>query len=405
MRTRYGISPWIHRYPDAKRPNFPRARGAVTADVVVIGGGLTGCATARACAGAGFTTVVLEAGRIGQGSSGRSAGLLLPEPGPRFQEVVAAHGLRSARRAFELWDEAATDARALLRKARISCGLEARGMLVAAWAGDEQGLRREHDARQAAGLDVSWLAQPQALRQTKLDVVAAMRTGRGFAVDPYRACIGLAATGAPRRLRVFERSSVSKITTGRTGVEIATAVATITAGTVVVTTGSATAEFSALRRHFKAREDYLVLTEPLTDLMRKGVLPRGISVGDTATPSHRVEWTADHRILIRGAAQDATPERLRAAVRIQRTGQLMYEFLTMSPSISGLRPEYGWELSWGRTADGLMYIGPHRNYPRHLFALGGGSDSIAGAFLSASILLRALQGSADKADALFSWAR
>ena len=43
----------------------------------------------------------------------------------------------------------------------------------------------------------------------------------------------------------------------------------------------------------------------------------------------------------------------------------------MYPAISGLQPEYGWDASYGETADGLMYIGPHRNYPRHLFALGG----------------------------------
>ena len=41
-----------------------------------------------------------------------------------------------------------------------------------------------------------------------------------------------------------------------------------------------------------------------------------------------------------------------------------------------------------------MYIGPHRNYPRHLFALGGAGDSVTGAFLAARILVRALQGDA-----------
>ena len=59
---------------------------------------------------------------------------------------------------------------------------------------------------------------------------------------------------------------------------------------------------------------------------------------------------------------------------MQRTGQLMYELLMMHPAISGLQPEYGWEMVYGETADGLMYIGPHRNYPRHLFALGSSDD-------------------------------
>jgi glycine/D-amino acid oxidase-like deaminating enzyme len=77
----------------------------------------------------------------------------------------------------------------------------------------------------------------------------------------------------------------------------------------------------------------------------------------------------------------------------------------MFPVISGLRPEYGWELISGETADGLMYIGQHRNYPHHLFAAGSGGDSVTGAFLAARVLLRALQDAAEKEDAVWSFTR
>src|SRR5438128_1794722 len=100
MRTRYGVSPWVHQFPDSRRPDFPSAKGTFTADVVIVGAGLTGSATAHACASAGLKTMVLEAERIGHGSAGRSAGLLLPEPGPAFRDIVQLHGLRAARMAF-----------------------------------------------------------------------------------------------------------------------------------------------------------------------------------------------------------------------------------------------------------------------------------------------------------------
>ena len=60
---------------------------------------------------------------------------------------------------------------------------------------------------------------------------------------------------------------------------------------------------------------------------------------------------------------------------------------------------------YGQTADGLMYIGPHRNYPHHLFALGGGAVSVTGAFVAARILARAVQDAAEKADEVFGWKR
>ena len=103
--------------------------------------------------------------------------------------------------------------------------------------------------------------------------------------------------------------------------------------------------------------------------------------------------------------QAETQEKKRPAVLVQRTGQLMYELLTMFPMISGLMPEYGWEHVSGETADGLMYIGPHRNHPSHLFALGSGGDSLTGAFLAARLLVRALQGASLKEDAVWGFTR
>ncbi len=50
-------------------------------DVLVVGGGIVGVATAFACAEAGLGAVLLiETGRLGAGATGGAAGLLIPEP-------------------------------------------------------------------------------------------------------------------------------------------------------------------------------------------------------------------------------------------------------------------------------------------------------------------------------------
>src|SRR5689334_3687204 len=121
MKTRYGVSPWIDGYPETRRPSFEPFRGDKTTDVVIVGGGLTGCAAAHALAAAGRKPLLLEAGRIGQGSAGRSAGLLLPEPGVPFRDLVGRHGLRSTRIVLDAWRKAAADAAALLRRTGIRC--------------------------------------------------------------------------------------------------------------------------------------------------------------------------------------------------------------------------------------------------------------------------------------------
>jgi len=405
MRTRYGVSPWIHDFPSTRRPDYPRLRGEHATTVVIVGAGLTGCATAYACAMAGLKPIVIEADRVGLGSAGRSAGLLLPEPGPAFRDVAQAHGLRAARRVFETWGKGATEAAALLRRLKIPGGIDEFDNLIVPARGDEKALQREQTAREEAGLDARALTQKQVRQATALDAAAAMRLRGAFAVDPYRACIGLATAAARRGARFFERSAVKQVRPGARKIDVTLATGTVTAETAVITTGTATTEFKPLRRHFKARESYLVLTDEVPVAMRRQLGRRDSTLRDTRSPRHRIRWTADERILIAGGDQDRTPERTRNAVLVQRTGQLMYELLMMYPAISGLQPAYGWDLPYGETADGLMYIGPHRNYPRHLFALGSGGDSITGAFVAARLLTRALRGEADKGDDVFGWAR
>ena len=103
MQTRYGQSPWIAGAARAARPVSARLREELDADVVIMGGGLTGVATALACATAGLKPVLLEADSVGHGWTGHSGGLLLPDPGPLFRDVSRAHGLRSAKVVFSAW--------------------------------------------------------------------------------------------------------------------------------------------------------------------------------------------------------------------------------------------------------------------------------------------------------------
>src|SRR6476646_11327718 len=132
MPTRYGRTPWIDQFPKSRVPVFPKHRGPLKVDVVIIGGGLTGCASAYAFAAAGIKVALFEAGRIGQGTTASSAGWIADDPGVSFADLEKHAGLRAARRTFQAWRRAALDFAALLRRLEIKCALEEHGAVTIA---------------------------------------------------------------------------------------------------------------------------------------------------------------------------------------------------------------------------------------------------------------------------------
>src|SRR5262252_7235039 len=74
---------WRDRLNAPERAQLGRGAGVIEQqhpDILVVGGGIAGGATAAACHPAGLGSVVLvEAGRLGSGATGGAAGLLVPE--------------------------------------------------------------------------------------------------------------------------------------------------------------------------------------------------------------------------------------------------------------------------------------------------------------------------------------
>jgi len=400
-RTRYGVTPWQGAAPQQK-PNYPKLTERLDVPVAIVGGGLAGAAIAYGLAAAGVRVALLEADRIGYSPGSRSGGIVLQVPSVAFSDLADLHGRRTAKAIWAAWRRAALELSATIRRLNLRCGLDVRDAITWARTADNlKALTRELAARREAGLEGTWVTS-RGLRALGIGGVGGIRTKGDAVLDPARLAQGLARSAAVRGAAVFERSPVGKISLIK-NVTLHAARATVACQTVVIATGDAGTLFEPLARHFTACETYIVQTAPVPAPVRRAVKTSDLILQDSDRPRHQLTWSGD-RIRWSGADQPTPPVRVRDKTLVQRTGQLMYELSLVIPEISGIQPELGWEASYSTAKDGLPFIGPHRNYPHHLFALGLGTNPAA-AFLASRIIARHVTGASERADDAFGFVR
>jgi len=405
--TRYGVSPWLDRFPASKRPAFPvfKSKGPVEAPLVVIGGGLAGVMTAYACAAAGVRVILLEADRLGSGGSGLGPGIASAEGSTSFVDLQAQAGRRVARAHFEHMHRAVLDLAAAARRLGIKAEMDARDAWRVAPVGCPiKALQRDVDERRGADLEAAWHKPAAVARAVAIETAGGARLPGWAQCDPYRLVLGFARAAVARGAQIYERSAVTKVTFDRKVATVVTSAGRITAERVAHCTGEPTPLVKALKRHFRFEERSVVLSAELPPLVRKAVGPRAGIVTDIEQPAHLIRWTGDHRVMVAGADGPRIPARQREKADVQRTGQLMYELTRLYPAISGVLPAYGWSMPVAQSHDGGLYAGPHRNFPHQLFALGTGHDP-ARAYLASRVLLRHVTGETTPDDEHLGFAR
>jgi glycine oxidase len=353
-------------------------------DVVVVGGGVIGCAVARALARSGASVTVLERDRPGEHASWAAAGMLTPlaecdEAGP-FLSLA-----RASRARFPAL------AAALLEETRIDVGYRDEGTLLLALSDHEaEELQARYAWQSAAGLAVERLEAAEA-RRLEPAVTPALRLALRFPEDHQvdsraltRALwFSAAAAGADVRLGArVER--LLRSGPRAAGVELQGG-ERVAAGRVVIAGGSWAGGLAGLPRPLPVRPVHgqLAALETGPPLLRHVVgSARGYLV--PRADGRLIAGTTVEEI---GYRRENTPE---GVSRVLGGAVAMAPALARLPLVdlwSGLRPG---------TPDGLPILGPDPEVGGLLYATGHYRNGILLAPLTAELIATlALGGTPD----------
>ena len=320
MKLRLGSPYWLDVF-DGRPPRYAAFRGRARYDVVIVGGGVTGCASAYFFAKAGARVAVIERARLGRGSTAASTALLMQEPDSDFGPLAERYGRAAARRVWMRSAAAVRDMRRTLRSIRAPAVAGRPSVYYAPEDYALPKLRREFAMRRRAGVICHWLDAGHAEHALGFPAPGAILTPGNTEVDPYRACLALVRAARHAGADFFEHSAADACAAGVWRDNDLQA-GTLAADWAVIATGYATREFKPLAGHFTMLNTYVVATPRLSREVRGQVGLDDVMVWDTGRPYHYMRWTPDGRILFGGGDRAQAPRPTRPSVLAQRTAQL-----------------------------------------------------------------------------------
>ena len=374
-------------------PLQPRAEGALSCDVCVVGGGYTGLSAALHLAERGYDVILLEAQRLGFGASGRNGGQVASGPRQDQDWLERTVGQTRARALWDIAQEAVATTRALAARHAPEADYRAgiihaahRPRFVAEQHAYAEKLARDYGYDLIRPLDRDELRD---LVNSKAYFGGDLDMGAGH-LHPLRYALGLARAAKAAGVRLFEKSRVGAITHADPA-RLTTEAAQITARFVAL---GCNGYLGRLEPRVATRvmpiNNFIAATRPMSDAERRAVIDADHAVAESKFVVNYFRFSADNRLLFGGGESYGYrfPDDIAATVR--RPMQAIF------PQLEGIEITHAWGGTLGITVNRMPHF--ERLRGNVLSAAGYSGHGVAMATMGGKLLAEAVAGQAERFD-------
>jgi glycine/D-amino acid oxidase-like deaminating enzyme len=326
-----------------------------TVDVVVVGSGYTGLATALEISRGGRDVIVLDRDDIGAGASSRNGGMAHPGGKHDVSEFLAEPSGR------ELWDETVSAFEGLgALGAELGIEFDWRRCGHLELAHHPRVARHQ---RHVASAYASIGEEARFLGPDELgDEIGSRRFCGGLLVErsaglhPAKLASGLARAAAGAGAVLQGATTVLSVRRRGQGYELETSRGALRCAEVVVATNGTTDRRLVpwLGRRVLPIGSYMIATEPLEAELTASVNPRGRMFFDTKNLLHYWRLSPDGARLLFGGRTSLAP------TTVEESRDLLYAAMVeLHPQLRGVRVDRAWGGQVALTADRFPHVGRH----------------------------------------------
>jgi glycine/D-amino acid oxidase-like deaminating enzyme len=337
-------------------PVLPEQPLPAEVDALIVGAGYTGLSAARETAAAGLRTLVLDAGAMGAGCSGRNGGQVAYSLKPSLKTLSARHG---EKRAFAICEEARAAIqylKSLATSVGVDCDWRDSGCFYGAYTARHFTVMAREAERQIPGLEQRITVVPRA--QQRREIATDYYHGGcvyhdDAAVDPMKLLLALSRRAQASGVAVRDRCAVNAIRRSREGFDVLTGAGTLKARMVLLATNGYPGKVSPWhRRRVIPIGSYQIATEPLGTERVLSLIPHGRNIVDSRHIVVYFRPSADgERIVFGGRAALAEKDPIACVPRLRA---MLCEIF---PQLRPVRITHAW-LGWvAYTFDTMPHLG------------------------------------------------
>ena len=329
---------WEDRAP---RTDLPDPIVPAKADVVIIGGGVTGLEAARALVSGGRDAVVCEAGVPGEGASSRNAGQIGRNFKNSYSKMKAGWGSDIARGVFDELQEAYDAVAALGAEEPDAIGWRQCGRIVAGMTEAQTARLQDEYALRARDLgETVELLDRDAMRaEMQSDLYqGGIRLPNNGTVQPALYTQVLEARALAAGARILPYTPVSGLDREVGGFTVTTPRGQIAARNVIVATnGYSGAAVPAIRQRLLPITSYMIATERLSPNRLAQALSGVRTYHDARRRSHFFTVADEGRRILIGGRTGTLHRSERATL-----ARLAEDFRFIFPDLSDVQISHGW---------------------------------------------------------------
>ncbi len=358
-------------------PSKPALLHDTSADVCIIGAGISGLTCAYSLVKEGSSVIVLDDGPIGGGETSRTTGHLVTALDDRYFELERMHGEEAARLAAHSHKAAIDWIEKIVAVEKIDCGFErVDGYLFTPPGESVDVIDKELRAARLAGLkDVEKVARAPI---RDFDTGASLRFPNQAQFQPLKYMAALAEAIEANGGRLFGNTHAEECTDGPL-VRVKTSQGpVVTARSLIVATNTPVNDRVAIHTKQAPYRSYVIGVH-----IPRGSVPKAL-YWDTANPYHyvRVSESDGEEVLIVGGEDHKTGQADDAEERFERLAAWTRERFPMASEV-----EFRWSGQVMEPVDSLAFIGRNPG-DQNIFVVTGDSGnglthgSIAGLLLT-----------------------